>query len=170
MRRTHQEFKDELLNRQQKYEKRKRTQQTRLLTAAFCACLILGVASIGLPMTASKGESAPMDMMVEDAMSVENQAPPEAMEVPMAPEVPGSVSYGSDAKPGEGLAPERTIVVEDTVYYETGDLVQELQDDYIDGTDLITGWVYRFGDTPGTLYVCIDGIWYVFAAQVSIMP
>lgn len=87
-----------------------------------------------------------------------------------------------DAGSRIALAAQRAVMLEGTVYYDTGTVSNTDANAAPDGTitstvdDLSfpeedgqsnfgTGYAYRYGSTDGTLEVLIDGEWHIFAAD-----
>ena len=112
MRRTEQEFKEELLKRTKVYRQERARKHKRMLGAGMCACLCLVVLKVIDPFGASSEAAAPMDdMKIEYAVSMQmvgednlcaDEAPAENVAAPVAPDCgTGIVTDNSVAEPEE---------------------------------------------------------------------
>lgn len=175
MRRTNQEFKEELLHREAAHRARQAKRQKQLLTAALCAALVFGGVVLLEPLLPSAGSTENMT-----SQSVTFNGTDEAMKEDIR-EI-GSL-FDSENTGMEAMAVCPAVMIDGLLYFDTGYFSDEISEgDAYDGeitsqvdgsripeeddqSNFGTGYGYRYGAAEGTVEVYMNGRWKIFAME-----
>lgn len=177
MRRTEQEFKNELFRREQEYRTRQKKRRRAAVNTALCLVLVLCAGIVVLPFLGGMGGSTE----TADSMYADNGMMAEGAESPGAAE--GKLEYGvagSSAEP-QDVCP--AVMIDGVLYFDTGEINNDPRKcgtmdgeitSRVDGSTIPVmddqsnfgvGYGYQYGATEGTVEIYINGKWCIFAAE-----
>lgn len=177
MRRTNQEFRDEILRREKAYRARQKQRRKTVLTVALCFVLVIFGGAMSLPLMSGMGAgsaapeaAAPMEGLMQSAA----EAPAAAEPNYAMGQSDGAEEYAAEQIP--------MVMIDGKLYLDTGYCSRAEKSGMPDGeitsrvdsteipekndqSNFGIGYGYQFGSEEGTVEIYVHGSWRIFATE-----
>lgn len=177
MRRTNQEFHEEVLRRQREYAARQKQRRKKVMTTALCVIMVIFGGAMTLPFLGGMGGSAAPEAAasMEGAMQNAAEAPAAAEPEYAMGQYDSKVQYARDQI---SMVMIDGVLYLDTGYYNgeprkcgtfDGEITSEVDGSRTptenDQSNFGTGYGYQYGSMEGTVEIYMNGKWRIFATE-----